>query len=59
MKINVDKTKVMTIGKTVKKLDGKDNDQLETFKYMGIKNIHKDGKKHKEINRRNENTTLY
>lgn len=60
LRVNVAKTKVMTIGKKEAnmeiKLDGKIVEQIEVFKYLGV-SIHKDGREEAEINNRIENTT--
>lgn len=60
MKINVDKTKVMVIGKNASQIkiqiEEKELEQVEAFKYLGV-NIHKNGKEDLEINNRIENTT--
>ena len=59
LKINIDKTKVMVMGKEDLKvsilLDGKIVEQVETFTYLGVK-IHSNGEMEAEINARIENT---
>lgn len=57
LKINAEKTKVMLIGKENKELEiqlnGNRMEQVETFKYLGVK-VHKDGRNDAEINGRIE-----
>lgn len=57
MRINAEKTKVMSIGKHDRKIvtyiDGKVIEQVEIFKYLGI-SIHQEGKEEAEINNRIE-----
>lgn len=60
MNINIDKTKVMQIGKKTSnisiKLDGRVVEQTESYRYLGV-NIHMNGKQEEEINKRIESTT--
>lgn len=59
MKININKTKVMVIGKNNIKveisLDGRKLEQVDTFKYLGV-NIHKSGTEDVEVVGRIEST---
>lgn len=60
LKINVNKTKVMVIGKDTRKINIKINqqqlEQVETYKYLGVK-IRSDGSMEDEINERINNAT--